>query len=186
MTTIEQVKNYFHGRCDEIISMSNAGDSWIFVCGAVMIDYLTQMTTAQSGRVAYINFVNNYFKEINLKYKEFQYANGRRDLPTQMYVILRCGIVHKFSFVPGSTEIINDGRTRSILLAHEKKGHVGEHLTSYTEDGIDGAIFTAEQFAKDIKSVVELIFEKATTDSILEGNIQTYIANFPPIQGKFN
>lgn len=127
MTTIEQVKNYFHGWCDEIISMSNAGDSWIFVCGAVMIDYLTQMTTAQSGRVAYINFVNNYFKEINLKYKEFQYANGRRDLPTQMYVILRCGIVHKFSFVPGvlKLEMVDD---QGLFYSHMRKKDMSENI----------------------------------------------------------
>jgi hypothetical protein len=186
MTTIEQIKLYFLGRCNEIISMSNAGDPWVFVCGAAMIDYLTQMTTAQSGRVAYINFVDDYFKEINLMYKEFEYTNGQRDLPTQMYIILRCGIVHKFSFVPGSNEIANGGRMRSIILAHEKNGHTGAHLTSYTKDGMDGAVFTAEQFAKDIKAVVEFIFTKASTDPTLKGNIQTYITNFPPIQGKFN
>ncbi len=107
--------------------MSNAGDSWIFVCGAVMIDYLTQMTTAQSGRVAYINFVNNYFKEINLKYKEFQYANGRRDLPTQMYVILRCGIVHKFSFVPGvlKLEMVDD---QGLFYSHMRKKDMSENI----------------------------------------------------------
>lgn len=186
MTTIEQVRQYFLERCDEIISMSNAGDPWVFLCGATMIDYLTQMTTAQSGRAAYINFVDNYFKEINLNYKEFEYNNGKRDLPTQMYVILRCGIVHKFSFIPGDNEIANGGRMRSILLAHEKNGNNGAHLTSYTKNGMDGAIFTAEQYAKDIKAVVEFIFTKATTDPTLEGNIQTYITNFPPIQGNFN
>lgn len=186
MTTIEQAKDYFLGRCSEVISMSNAGDPWVFVCGSAMIDYLTQMTTADSGRVAYISFVENYFKEINVRYKDFEYQGGQHDLPTQMYVILRCGIVHKFSFVPGPQEIRNGGRLRSILLAHEKNGHSGAHLTSYTDNGMDGAIFTAEQFAKDIKAVVELIFTKATTDSILENNIQTYITNYPPIQGKFN
>lgn len=186
MNTIEEIKRYFLDRSDEIIFMSNEGTPWMFVCGAAMIDYLTQMTTAQSGRVAYINFVDNYFKEINIKYKDFEYNNGQRDLPTQMYVVLRCGIVHKFSFVPRTNEIANGGRIRSILLAHEKNGYIGAHLTSYTKDGKDGAVFTAEQFAKDIKAVVELIFTKATTDSTLEGNIQSYIANFPPIQGKFN
>ena len=34
-----------------------------------------------------------------------------------MYIILRCGIVHSFSFVPNQQGINNNGRTRSILLA---------------------------------------------------------------------
>ena len=41
MTNIEEAKQYFLGRCSEIISMSSARDPWIFVCGAAMIDYLT-------------------------------------------------------------------------------------------------------------------------------------------------
>jgi len=48
------------------------------------------MATGQSGRLAYVNFVDNYFKEVNLKYKEFEYANGQRDLPTQD---LQAGII---------------------------------------------------------------------------------------------
>ena len=39
---------------------------------------------------------------------------------------------------------------------------------------------------KDIKAVVEFVFTKATTDMILESNIQKYIADHPPIQGRFN
>lgn len=183
MTTIEQVKDYFLGRCDEIISMSPKGDAWIFLCGAAMIDYLTQMTTGSSGRTSYVNFVDSYFKEINIKYKDFEFQNGKKDLPTQMYVILRCGIVHKFSFVPGVQEINNGGRLRSILLAHEAIGNT--HLTKYTNNGMDSVIFIAEQFAKDIKAVVEFIFIKATNDTILEENIKKYVRNYPPIQGKF-
>ncbi len=184
MTTIGQIKDYFIARCDEIISMSTRGDAWVFLCGAAMIDYLTQMTTGTSGRNAYIDFVDNYFKEINVKYRDFEYKNGQKDLPTQMYVILRCGIVHKFSFVPGIQEISNGGRLRSILLAHEANGYT--HLTKYINDGMDGVIFTAEQFSKDIKAVVEFIFTKATTDTNLESNIKKYITNHPPIQGRFN
>jgi hypothetical protein len=164
--------------------MSTRGDAWVFLCGAAMIDYLTQMTTGKSGRAAYIDFVDRYFKEVNINYKDFEYKNGQKDLPTQMYVILRCGIVHKFSFVPGSQEIANGGRLRSILLAHEANGNT--HLTKYTNNGMDGVIFTAEQFSKDIKTVVELVFTKATTDKILESNILKYIVDYPPIQGRFN
>jgi len=184
MTTIEEAKDYFIGRCEEIISMSTRGDAWVFLCGAAMIDYLTQMTTGTSGRTAYIDFVERYFKEVNINYKDFEYQNGMKDLPTQMYIILRCGIVHKFSFVPGSQEIANGGRLRSILLSHEINGST--HFAKYTNNGIDSVIFTAEQFSKDIKSVVEIVFTKAKTDMTLERNIRKYIVDYPPIQGKFN
>jgi len=51
---------------------------------------------------------------------------------------------------------------------------------------MDGAVFTAEQFAKDIKAVVEFIFAKATTEATLETNIKAYITTYPPILGRFN
>lgn len=186
MNTLEEAKEYFTGRCKELILMSTAGDPWVFVCASAMIDYLTQMTTGNSGRQAYIAFVKDFLGEINPKYSSFQYANGMQDLPTQMYIILRCGIVHKFSFVPGKQESNNGGRKRSIVLAHEKNGHKGAHLAAHTNNEMNAAIFTAEQFVKDIKAVVELIFIKGKADFAIKNNILAYISSYPPILGKFN
>lgn len=185
MVFLDEAKDYFLGRCNEIISMANCGDPWVFLCGSAMIDYLTQMTTGDSGRCAYISFVDAYFKEVNPAYNEFRFADGQQDLPTQMYLILRCGIVHKFSLVPGDRERRYGGRIRSILLAHERNGHENAHLTSYTNNGMDSVLFIAEQFAKDIKSVVEQIFLKATHDSNLKEKMTRHLSEFPPIMGNF-
>ncbi|MFY7880063.1 MAG: hypothetical protein ACOVP6_08335, partial [Lacibacter sp.] len=149
-----------------------------------MIDYLTNMTTGKSTRPKYIKFVEDYFGVVNILYKDFTYQSGDKDLPTQMYVILRCGIVHSFSFIPDQQGILNGGRTRSILLAHEKNGH--SHFETYTNNGMDSVVFTAEQFAKDIKDVVNLIFQKAMTDQNLETQILSYVQSHPPILGQFS
>ncbi|MEI7676836.1 MAG: hypothetical protein WCJ03_08660 [Bacteroidales bacterium] len=182
--TIEEIKNYFISRSDELISLSLRGDPWIFLCGAAMIDYLTNMTLGKSTRLMYISFIENYFGQVNINYKDFDYQNGSIDLPTQMYVILRCGIVHSFSFVPDQQGVNNGGRPRSILLAHEKNGHT--HFDRYTNNGMDSVVFTAEQFSKDIKDVVELIFQKASKDQSLESQILTHVTNHPPILGQFS
>ncbi len=180
---IEEIKNYFLNRCDELISLSERGDAWVFVCCSAMLDYLTQMTTNTSGRTAYINFVNEFLSQINSNYKEFRFQSGETDLPTQMYVILRCGIVHKFSFIPDNQQISNHGRERPILLGHEKKSDI--HFGSYTKNGMDSVIFTAEQFSKDIKDAVNLIFTMTQTNETLKNNIINHVTNYPPIQGKF-
>jgi hypothetical protein len=181
--TLNDIKDYFNQRCDEIISLSNRDDPWVFLCGSAMIDYLTNMTTGKSTRVEYIKFVEDYFGQVNVLYKNFTYQSGDKDLPTQMYVILRCGIVHSFSFIPDKKGVSNGGRTRSIVLAHEKNGHT--HFEIYTNNGMDSVVFTAEQFAKDIKEVVYLIFQKTTTDQKLETQILSYIQSHPPIRGEF-
>lgn len=183
MTTIAQVEKYFIDRCNELISLSERGDPWVFLCGAAMIEYLTHMATGTSGRTAYIDFVKNYFGTINAKYKDFMYQSGEQDLPLQMYVILRCGIVHKFSFIPGPLELSNGGRLRSILIGHEKNG--ATHLARYTSNGMDSVIFAAEQFSKDIKHVVNMIVEESHASSQIESNIISHVKNFPPIQGDF-
>jgi len=182
--TLAEIENYFDKRCDEIISLSLRGDPWVFLCISAMIDYLTNMTTGHSTRLKYIKFIEEYLSEINTLYKDFQYRNGSIDLPTQMYVILRCGIVHSFSFVPNQQGLINGGRIRSILLAHEKNGHT--HFETYTKNRMDSIVFTAEQFSKDIKSVVTFIFNKARSNQQLGNKITNYVISHPPILGQFS
>ena len=107
---------------------------------------------------------------------------GSKDLPCQMYVTLRCGIVHSFSLVPDATGKLNNGRPRSILLAHEMKGQ--SHFATFKNSEMDSVIFTAEQFAKDIKETIHIIFQKATTKKRLENQITEHVNKFPPIAGK--
>jgi hypothetical protein len=182
--TLTDIESYFTERCDEIVSLAQRGDLWIFLCGSAMIDYLTNMVTGHSTRLKYIKFIEDYFSQINILYKEFQYKNGSKDLPTQMYVILRCGIVHSFSFVPNQQGLTNGGRTRSILLAHEKNGH--SHFDTYRKSGMDSVVFTAEQFSKDIKSVVKHVFKTASSNQQLENKIINYVMSHPPILGQFS
>ena len=107
---------------------------------------------------------------------------GSKDLPCQMYVTLRCGIVHSFSLIPDAIGKLNKGRPRSILLAHEMKGQ--SHFATFKNSEMDSVIFTAEQFAKDIKETIHIIFQKATTKKSLENQITEHVNNFPPIAGK--
>jgi hypothetical protein len=139
---INEIKNYFNARCDEIISLSERWRSMGFSL----------------------------------------WVSGSKDLPLQMYVTLRCGIVHSFSLIPDAIGISNNGRSRSILLAHEMKGH--SHFATFKNSELDSVVFTAEQFAKDIKETINIIFQKATTEKSLENQITEHVNNFPPIAGK--
>jgi hypothetical protein len=59
------------------------------------------------------------------------------------------------------------------------------HLVASKNNKLDSVIFTAEQFAKDIKETIHIIFQKATTEKSLENQIIEHVNNFPPITGKF-
>ncbi|WP_298153912.1 hypothetical protein [Flavobacterium sp.] len=180
--TLNEIENYFINRSNELIALSLRWDPWSFLCGSAMIDYLTHMVYGDSNRKLYVKFVEEYLSQVNSLYKNFKYLSGDQDLPTQMYVILRCGIVHSFSFVPDSIGIKNGGRKRSILLAHEMGG--GVHF-SRSKSGLDAVVFTAETFALDIQQVINIIFQQAKIDSVLENEILSYVSQHPPIMGTF-
>ena len=84
------------------------------------------------------------------------------NLPPQMYVALRCGIVHSFSLIPDDTGISKKGRPRSIILAYEKKGYT--HFVGFKNNKLDSVIFSTGQFIKDIRETVHLLFQKAKTE----------------------
>jgi hypothetical protein len=85
--------------------------------------------------------------------------NDSKDLPLQMYVTLRCGFVPLFSLILDDKGFSDNGRPRSIILAHEMKGN--SHSVAFNNNELDSVMFTAEQFAK-----------------------MEHVENFPPIAGK--
>ena len=183
MATINEIELYFKARAEEIYKMSSTGTPWEFLCASAFIEYLSKLVNGQDkGGRGFKDFVEDYLGAINDKYRTFIYLNGSRDLKEQMYHILRCGIVHAFSFIPDSASLKNGGRARSIVLCHKNSGNT--HLSNHTSASApDAAVFVAEDLAGDIKNLVEYIFNKAKTDTTLANNIITWWGMQPPIVG---
>lgn len=180
---ISVIHNYFKERISEIIDLANRGDPWVFLCCSSFIDYLVRATYDKRANASdYKEFIKDYLCSIDMRYKDFQYQSGTKDLPDQMYHILRCGIIHNFSLIPDSSSLRKGGRERSILLAHNRNG--ATHFKPITENGFDSVIFTAESFATDLKRLVEKIFtEIVVNDSAIETNIKSWWTKFTPIMG---
>ena len=193
---LDQAKNYFLDRIGELNQLShdkNYVNPWIFVCASAFIDYLAKIVSgADRGRTGYKDFIKDYLSRINSNYKNFTYNDGKKDLPDQMYHVLRCGILHSFSFIPDSRSRRSGGRDRSIVLCHsderDRKGW--RHLMFFPPSGYtgptivtDAALFVAEDFIDDLEKVVNLIFADASTNATLSVNIETWTSNHPPIMG---
>jgi hypothetical protein len=158
---------------------------WPFLCASALIEYLTKMVHGgESGAQKYKQFVSTYLARVNPRYDSFTYQYGspspEKDLPRQMYHILRCGMVHSFSLIPDKLAADNKGRPRSVLLAHE-----GIHLSAYRDNGQDAALFVLHDFVIDLKKVIEQIFLDAATDSGLRNKIEQHLRQHPPIVGRF-
>ncbi len=181
--TLAEARRYFEDRADELLAMCDRGNPWVFVCAAAMVEYLVKLVTGgKAGRLEYIAFVNQYMAQARTAYSGFTYLSGAKDLSTQMYVILRCGIVHSFSLIPDNVAAANGGRSRAIVLAHRSERR--PHLSSFVSPNApDAACFVAEDFIEDIKATVRIIFDAAATDTTLRANIEAQWRNHPPIQG---
>ena len=156
-------------------------DPWPFLCASALIEYLTKMVYgSESGAKEYKQFISVYLARTNPLYDSFTYASGDKDLPLQMYHVLRCGIVHSFSLIPDSRAAARGGRPRSVLIAHS-----GVHLSAYREMSQDAALLVLHDFVADLTSVVEQIFLNAGTDPALARKIEDHLQQHPPIIGRF-
>lgn len=182
LNNIDLIHKYFDDRCTEIESLAKRGDVWVFLCDLVMIDYLANMNNGAMRSTLhdkYCNFVKDYFDD---KYKNFEFPNGERDLPEQIF-FLRCELVHQFSLKPRQAEIDKGARPRSIVLGHEKN-HC-EHLSPYTDKHCNSVVFTAEQFTKDVRSAISELFTEAKNDNNISDKIIKYTTEHPPISAQW-
>ena len=173
--TIQEAEDYFKKRIAELKAMCSEGTPWVFLCGTAMIDYLSRLADSENGNAKrFKDFVGRYMPE---GYRTFKYQSGKEDLPTQLYHVLRCGIVHSFSLIPDSIAKKYGGRDRSILLSHKVC-----HLSSHAIDkASDACALNANNFICDIEFSMNELFAKANSDPQLAKNMTEWLVKHPPI-----
>jgi hypothetical protein len=175
--TANEAKEYFQHRVNELKSMSSEGTPWVFLCGSALIDYLSKLAYGKDRKAAgYKDFVKKYMPPT---YRKFAYASGHKDLPEQMYHVLRCGIVHMYSLVPDKQATSKGGRSRSIVLTHEPTYHQLDHYPG----GIDACVFRAEEFISDIEYALIRLFARANKYKAPRARIEKWLKAHPPISG---
>lgn len=112
----------------------------------------------------------------------------RKSLPSQMYLILRCGLVHTFSFVASKKQFEKGGRTRSIWMVSQAEANAAgqAHLTRFSRTNPlpaveDACYFVGERFIEDLVNAVDAIFDEATTNKKLRDNIEKHLNLQRPI-----
>jgi hypothetical protein len=162
-------------------------NAFVFVVASAFVEYLSKLAYDGGGAQAYKRFIREYLASINPKYCDFEYrlkdGTVERDLPEQMYHVLRCGAIHSYSLVPDKQAVSSGGRDRSIMLSHRISKNT--HLALRYHDGQPTCTFVAESFAADIGALVATIFKLAAKDKGLASRIRSWMKKHPPIQGGF-
>jgi hypothetical protein len=180
---LDEARQYFEGLIKslrDICRNKRHKDPFVFLCGSAVIEYLSKLAAGEdTGATGYKGFVMEYMPA---GYREFEYASGDQDLPVQMYHVLRCGIVHSFSLKAGNTARRNHGRDHSIGLSHDRReGHLANVSQGKAHDA---CCLNAHEFVEDIAKAMRRLFDKAEADPTLRSNIETWLQQFPPIQGQ--
>jgi len=187
----KEIERYFKVRLKELQCILKDGSPWGFLCAAAFLDCLSKLVYGEDRkRKGYKDFIKNYLSKINPSYASFTYRNREKDLPEQLYHVFRCGIVHQFSLVPDPQSRRSGGRSQSIVLCHRKesKRRNLSHLSQYSSGEIsDAAVLVAEDFCKDLKSVVKLIFSSQAKEiePKITQNMKAWVKKYPPIKGGF-
>ncbi len=176
--TLQDAEEYFTAMIPDLGKMCCDGSPWVFLCGAAVIEYLSKLAYGGGGRTNFIKFVKEYMPT---SYRKFSYACKKKDLPKQMYHVLRCGIVHSFSLIPDEQGKENGGRDRSIALSHDIcDGHI---KNVSTERAPDACCLNAFEFVADLASTMRKLFQAAKTNTQVKTNITNWLTKFPPITG---
>jgi len=157
----------------------------VFVVASAFIEYLSKLFYGRGGAGEYKKFVRLHLSKANPDYRQFVYrfpdGTTKRDLPVQMYHVLRCGIIHSYSFIPDDIALSKGGRDRSVSIAH--RASKIPHLSPWFNQGQPTCVVVAEDFVQDIEATVRYIFRKAKTSKALAKRMARWMKKHPPIQG---
>jgi len=157
----------------------------VFIAGSAFIEYLSKLFYGRGGAAEYKKFIRLHLSKANPGYRSFVYRfpSGvrKRDLPVQMYHVLRCGIIHSYSLIPDDVALSRGGRNRSVALAH-RSAEI-PHLSAWFSDGQPTCVLVAEDFVQDIEATVIYMFQRANSSKALAKRIDRWMKKHPPIQG---
>lgn len=179
MKELNDLKRYFKTQFDQLEHICQSPSPWIFICLSVFIDFLSKLSELSGNdKDKYINLIATRYPP---KYRNFKYFIGSQDLPQQIYIILRSGLVHAFSLTPNRVGV---GRQRSVRLFHRQDTSLRNivHFPDKSHE-VDAAVLVAEDFLKDTQTVASRIVWRARRDTILKQHIINFLKANPPIAG---
>jgi hypothetical protein len=182
MAELDELERYFTTQFEQLDHVCKSASPWIFICLSIFVEFLSKLSKMSgSDRDKYIDLIA---KRYPARYRNFKYHNRSQDLPKQIYIVLRNGLVHTFSLTPNWKGQQLGGRQRSVRLFHRKDTEL-KNVTRYPNKShkISAAVLVAEDFLEDTRSVAMRIIRRARRDRTLRQYIINFLRTSPPIAG---
>lgn len=176
-TDLPTSRQYLLERLDESKTVIGTPLGFVGVC--IVLEVLVKAANGTGprnlGEREYVNFIQDWMPE---RYANFRYQSGIHDLPSQMYAVLRSGLVHGLSFIPLPGR---RGRDRSIWIEGHRSQSTQAHLTQFSRPPNvgDACYIVGEDFLDDVAACTRSLF--STIDPALQEKIQQHFRTQPMI-----
>ncbi len=208
MTDLQGILDYYQARVNDLRLFSEHGTPWDFVCGAMLLEWIANLTDPDPNRSWLLPQIKRpYFVDMVTKwlpdYAEFEFETllvdiddntkkTRRYLPLQLYLTLRNPLVHSFSLIPTdqardyvppetTTSCRKLGRPGCLVLGHQDKMEKrgdGKHLALLKEDR---CLLRSPDFVEDVGDLITACFEEAKGDVDLNDRIRKRFQERRPV-----
>jgi hypothetical protein len=170
---LNAIDRYLKDRLDELDSLAQRGDPWVFGACCTFIEMLAERENPQKTKSGnrfkkfvqmYLMPSNSLYQDAENKLKEKTTKQEFPEISKNLWNVLRCGVVHSFSMKD------NKDKKYKILLGHRKnsKSCTSEHLNivDVNDNGktYKALLIIAEDFVEDLRKCTQKIIEKAKQD----------------------
>ncbi len=193
---LNAIDRYLKDRLDELDSLAQRGDPWVFGACCTFIEMLATRENPQEKMLGnrFKTFVQNYLMPSNSLYQDAENklkekTTGQKscEISKNLWKVLRCGVVHSFSMKGKKDKKDKKGEEYKILLGHRKnsKSCTSEHLNivDVNDNGktYKALLIMAEDFVEDLRKCTQKIIEKAKQDSSFYNNFKEKFSTDPPL-----
>lgn len=161
------------------------GSIWDFVLMGCLVDVISRIN--YNNIKSSIKRTSKLFDDRLPKYREVYYNKPKiiNDVPEQIYMVMRCGLVHSLSLVPNkdymtSKSYENHWRKGSLLLTH-RGNHLQMRTRIHNGEPIDACQLDYSTMLDDMQSALDAIFQDAKQDTTLSDHIETFVRENPTL-----
>jgi len=161
------------------------GSAWDFVLMGCLVDIISRIN--YNNLNSSLKRTSKLFDDRLPQYREAFYNIPKRinDVPEQIYMVMRCGLVHSLSLVPDKNLIDrkqykDHWRKGSLLLTH-RGNHLQMRTRTYNGHLIDACQLDYSTMLEDMQSALDAIFQDAEHDTALSAHIEKFVSENPTL-----
>nr|WP_128081132.1 hypothetical protein [Acetobacter persici] len=160
------------------------GSIWDFVLMGCLVEIVAKLNCTHKVSST-LHKISKLFDDRLPQYRipSYKTHNNIKDVPEQIYMVMRCGLIHSLSLVPDRTykerkNYKKHWREWSLLLTHK-----GNHLQMMTwkpnGQPIEACLLDYSTMLDDMQTALDAIFQDAVNDTALSAHIETFVKENP-------